>query len=436
MIQNINLYSTSICNLACKYCFIPKNKALQIIDKKIEESFKDKNYYYNLANELCGDLSHLNGIEIWGGEPTLHMERVYDTIDTFINKTDLKKIFFSTNFCTDSLIECYYNFGNLISKYPDKKITLATQISIDGPEYITDRNRGNGVTKKALENILKVKSILNDMPANMPLFFSPKPTVDINDIRSMVSKDSIINYYKFFEDNIIDHLHSKNSSCFPSALTLAVPFEFTVQDGKDFAEFCKMCREIEIENEENEIFKYYKVITPYKQNKRHEIRYDRGYEYCGGTCGSGVNDIMLLPEGKSSGCHRHFIDIIGEYKDELNKYVDNHYLSFIPENKHNQLFFSNKNELDIHKDKISQYVGRCTTSSVSTVSTLIRVLASVGQIDKKYSSQNGARIGAINLLSVWSPCISDNIVMTNSITGTYTGMIKLLLNGAIDYILE
>lgn len=434
----INLYSTSLCNLCCKYCFIPKNKALEIVDKKIEESFKDKYYYYNFAKELYGDITDLKGIEIWGGEPTLHMDRVYDTIDVFIQNTKLNNVFFSTNFCTDEIHTVYDNFVKLFSKYNDRKLTLAIQISLDGPWEISDINRGKGVTDKVISNLKILSEKFDDIPDCMNLEFVSKPTVDMNNIRKMMSKDRIIEYYKFFEDYLIEPTKNKKKDIkfYIPTMTLAVPNEFTVEDGKDFAQFCKLCKDLEIENKEKHIFKYYKTLTPYRKLDRSQIQYENGYDYIGGTCGSGINSIMLLPGKKASGCHRHFIDIIEEYRDELNQDTDSKYISFIPEHKHNQLYFRNKYELELHKDKIKQYTNYCTTSSVVTVSTMIRTLAFVGQIEEKYKDAETARRSAIELLRIWNPCISDNIVMTNSITGTYNGMIKLLFNGAIDYILE
>lgn len=434
----INLYSTSLCNLQCKYCFIPKNRALKIIDKKIEDSFKDKYYYYNFAKELYGDISDLKSIEIWGGEPTLHMDRVYDTIEVFIQNTNLKKVFFSTNFCTDEIHSIYDNFVKLFSKYPDKKLTLTIQISLDGPRYISDVNRGEGVTDKVISNFKILSEKFDDIPEYMNVEFLSKPTVDMNNIRDMMSKEKIIEYYKFFEENLIKLTKNRKREIafYISTMTIAVPNEFTVRDGKDFAKFCKLCKELELENKENHILKYYKTLTPYRNIDRKKIQYENGYDYIGGTCGSGLSAIMLLPDKKSSGCHRHFIDIIEEYKNELNQENDNKYISFVPEHKHNQLYFRDPYELEIHKDKIKQYTNYCTTSSIVTISTMIRTLAFVGQIEEKYKDAEVARRSAIELLRIWNPCISDNIVMTNSITGTYNGMIKLLFNGAIDYILE
>jgi sulfatase maturation enzyme AslB (radical SAM superfamily) len=44
------LYTTAVCNLNCRYCFIDKNPALQSIDSYLDDSFlKDENYYFEFA---------------------------------------------------------------------------------------------------------------------------------------------------------------------------------------------------------------------------------------------------------------------------------------------------------------------------------------------------------------------------------------------------
>lgn len=39
-------YPNATCNLKCRYCGIDKNPALGIIDKMLDESFKDPTYYF------------------------------------------------------------------------------------------------------------------------------------------------------------------------------------------------------------------------------------------------------------------------------------------------------------------------------------------------------------------------------------------------------
>ena len=40
-------YTNATCNLNCRYCSIDKNPALQTIDKILEKSFENPDYYFN-----------------------------------------------------------------------------------------------------------------------------------------------------------------------------------------------------------------------------------------------------------------------------------------------------------------------------------------------------------------------------------------------------
>ena len=46
------LYTTAVCNLNCRYCFIDKNPALQKIDEFLDHSFLETpDYYFDFAKE-------------------------------------------------------------------------------------------------------------------------------------------------------------------------------------------------------------------------------------------------------------------------------------------------------------------------------------------------------------------------------------------------
>ena len=82
MIHKIILYDTAICNLKCSYCFVSKNEGLKIVDKELEDSFKDSDYYLNLAKKyLDNDLSNITHVEIWGAEVLLHLDRTFNFIE-------------------------------------------------------------------------------------------------------------------------------------------------------------------------------------------------------------------------------------------------------------------------------------------------------------------------------------------------------------------
>ena len=77
-------YPTATCNLRCRYCGIDKNPILQQIDEVIGESFEG-DYYYNQLLKYFPEPYQLRKIETWGGEPFLHMDRIYPLLHQLIN---------------------------------------------------------------------------------------------------------------------------------------------------------------------------------------------------------------------------------------------------------------------------------------------------------------------------------------------------------------
>ena len=59
-----------------------------------------------------------------------------------------------------------------------------------------------GTTKKCLENLrIFLQRYPLEKPENVIVTFSIKPTLSVETILDLDSKEKIIEYYKFFEDN-------------------------------------------------------------------------------------------------------------------------------------------------------------------------------------------------------------------------------------------
>ena len=84
MLSNLVLFTNATCNLKCKYCNIDKNEALAKIDKILEESFSDENYYINQIRKYFPSKDSLKTIETWGGEPFLGMRRIHNLLNKII----------------------------------------------------------------------------------------------------------------------------------------------------------------------------------------------------------------------------------------------------------------------------------------------------------------------------------------------------------------
>lgn len=428
------LYSSSLCNLKCTYCYINKNKALNHIDKIIEESFNDEDYYFNFIKRYFekGDLENL---EVWGAETFLHMDRVFPTIHKLIEYYPFFNSFFaSTNFSYDSWCTKVFDLLNQFALYPARRFNVCLQLSLDGPEHITDATRGKGTTQACLRNFDKLLSLTDEIPDNVHLSLAFKPTLSIDTIYLLNTKESIIQYYQFFESLLKKayDLNSDKISINHPVPNMGVPVPAKKQDGIYFMELVKRCREIEKEDTINHYFDYYDDITPFSTN----IRPRDGYsvEYPCFNCGTGSSVIGFLPNNLISACHNGFCDVVEEYEKEFirdpNSSID--IKTFKPTKN---IFTHTEETYERYEEEINLYNCNGSKCRTASLAAYIRMLAISGEIEERYTTEKGAIEGALKFQSCTCNCLRDNYQVTGSTLLPPEGMIILLLNGAIDYIM-
>jgi sulfatase maturation enzyme AslB (radical SAM superfamily) len=119
--DSLVLYTTAVCNLNCRYCFIDKNPALKQIDDCLDGSFlASPDYYFEFAKKMF--LQHkLEEVQFWGGEPFLGMHRAYPTVEKLIGYyPNLKKFLVSTNFVSTCFFEEFFGLINVLNNHPDR----------------------------------------------------------------------------------------------------------------------------------------------------------------------------------------------------------------------------------------------------------------------------------------------------------------------------
>lgn len=428
-------YTCGTCNLNCRYCNINKHPILSIIDKELEESFKG-DYYFKRVKEYFPRKDMLTDFETWGGEPFLHMDRFYPVLKQLIEYYPyLKSGFSSTNFSYDTWIEQFFGLMDCFALYPYRNFDYHLQLSVDGPEYLNDSNRGIGTTKKCLANFNKLVELLknNRLSDNITLNITIKGTLDNEDIKLLNDKEKIIEYYQFLEDNFIDpisKLNKNNVNIFYNVPNTAVPSPVTVEDGRIFASFVKKCKEIE---KENKYFKYYQRITPYGTGVCQNCL---TYKYPYHTCGTGHTSVGFLPNDMISTCNEGFTQIVEEYQKLANERNTNNntivFGKYIDENKVSLCL--NDDKYAEHEYKMSLYNKDGATARLATSVSLIIALALAGQVEKCFINEKNALKGAIFIQSRTSYCIKDNYNRTGSYTLPTVGIYKLLLNGAMQYL--
>lgn len=433
------LYTYGLCNLNCRYCTIDKNPVLKDIDKEIEESFKG-DYYFERIKKYFPRRDQLTRMETWGGEPFLGMHRALPTIRKCIEYYPyFRCMYSSTNFSYPEWLDEFMGLMKVFGDYPYREFEFQLQLSVDGPEYINDANRGKGVTKRCIENFDKLLELIKrgEFPKNITLVFMIKGTWDIDTIHKLNDKQKLIEFFQFYENAYIDKVQQLGNPKFimnPSIPNLAVPAPVTKHDGEIFAEVAKKCREIEEENNVAHYFKYYFSITPFREKDCMSPFDTYRYSMCG--CGSGTGMVGFLPNDKIAACHEGFTLLAEEYKKQaahrsnenmtvtINKFLDNIEVPMcLSEDKYAE-----------HERKMAFYTNPMSTARLASSVNLIIALAMAGEIDQKYLLEPEALKAAKYIFYNSAFCIKNNYIETGSFSMESVDIFKLLLNGALEYL--
>lgn len=433
------VYSCGTCNLNCRYCTIDKNPVLQEIDQELADSFEG-NYYFDRIKAYFPRRDQLKQFETWGGEPFLHMDRVYPLVDKLINYYPyFDNMYSSTNFSYDTWIDQFMGLMNVFAKYPYRKFHYLLQLSVDGPPYINDANRGEGVSERCIANFDKLIQLIycGQFPKNVNLEFALKGTWDSDCIQQLCnSKEKLIEFFQFYEDAYMKKVYNLNQpnitigACVPNT---AIPAPTTKQDGINFANLVKLCREIETENMTQHYFQYYQIITPYHNSDPcYNCQSFRGEHGC---CGSGKNMVGFLPHNMISACHEGFTLLADSYKDFAAKRSEKDLTVTL-----NKFFELSPTPMCLTDDQYAEherkmaYINENSPVQVSNTVTMIMALAMAGLIDSKYLEESNAIYAAKYVLVNTSFCIKANYATNGTFVTEPFGLYILLLNGALDYL--
>lgn len=431
------VYTCGTCNLNCHYCTIDKNPALEDIDQELEKSFQG-DYYFNRIKEYFPRRDQLKELETWGGEPFLHMERIYPLVHKLIDYYPyFYRMYSSTNFSFSGWLDQFMGLMDCFAQYPYRQFEYQLQLSVDGPTYINDANRGEGVTEKCIKNFDKLVELIKEgkFPKNVKLIITLKGTWDIEVLYKLNSKEKLIEFFQFYENSYIDKIQSLNDSNIEAICTIpnmALPSPITQNDGITFANIVRLCREIEKENNILHYFKYYKMITPFVGIQCAECKKFTGDMAC---CGSGKQMVGFLPHNMISACHEGFTLLVDKYKQyAANRSEDNLTVSL---NKFFELQATPMCLTDdqyIEHERRMSYINLQSSAQVSNTTTLIIALAMAKLIEPQYLIEENALFAAKYVLCNTSFCIKANYAITGSFCTEPVGLYILLLNGALKYL--
>ena len=445
----MELFSSGWCNLDCAYCYIPKDdKFLMKFHRKIIENIKNGIYIKKLK-ELYGN--NLTSISHWGTEPTLTLQLFNDFyIKALEEFPKLENFKLSSNFMTNPKI--LSNFIKKFSIEDNRKFTFDIQISLDGPEWITDKNRIKGSTKKIVNNVIKFVDLINSekLSDNKIIKIHFKCTSTRDDHKKLANDyDLLIDYYQFF-DNILKQIYDKNEkyrniknmpiSCDP---TIVVPQKFTKEDGQIISKLYDNQIKLKSENK----YKYVKPDSTYYHRFKNRslqlnelfIKHKMFTCSAGDSCFSTDESLNIIP------CHRAYYLNDDNYNDIVKKHLKNKkYETGIINSKNEKCnnleqvkkyYISNDDKTLLNQMLLNRSYHDFFKSRHTTEVSIIKMMAECDQVSKVYTNYSNASYLSI-FTSICMNCCMENIFNNGSINVSDSYLLKLFGNGLAEKILK
>lgn len=460
--EHMTLFTTALCNLNCGYCYICKDKqgGLAQIDKDIEKDFENNAYIKQVLNYDPNLSNTITGITLWGGEPFLHSERFVDHIEDYVKAfPKLNFISTSTNFSLPNQVEKIQALIDAAEKHLKvPEYTIDLQISIDGYEEMNDAGRGEGVTKKFLKNF---RDMCNNLTFSKKtyLMVHTKPTLSRETMHFLDTEEKCFQWYDFFDKELYKPYHDSGAKfdLTINVFNCAAPTEWTKEDGKQYAQILR-----NIQSVTPKVFEHcpgwrntYTLVPMAStalfglmtncdgcvgRNKFIRNLTEAGANYrnprCGGGCGSFTGNIVPIPKGNFTMCHRGVFDEYVEYANNIHTKEGLNGLS--------DKYFGAKNYQDwIYTPEQLKHMNNSMTP-LNTVPSqflytdlilMIREYAKVGLVDAQYEDVTNIE----KTLGGWletSYCLQDGYIMSGSWTTRSFLEIPLYYNGAMQVITE
>ena len=438
VVTAVELFSSGWCNLACKYCYIPKTDFLKGIHKDIIDKIKDGTFIDELKDIYGEDLE---SICHWGTEPTLtimHFKDFYEKAVVAFPK--LREIKTSSNFMTNP-----YNLVQFVTEIipQDRDLDVSIQVSLDGPPFITDKNRLGGSTWKIIDNCINFTKELNKVGTRHKVSMHLKPTAGDDDILLLSDMAKATEYYEFF-DNFVTEWREANTNNLISITiavdpTLVLPGTYTSEDGKNFYQLYK--NQMELKKR-----KWKSILSPesnyYWRYKEKSFFYSELYtKHKMFTCSAGDSCFALgdMP-GTSHICHQSFYMDHPTYYDEARKYgMDKQTMEGIDSGRMDIIrdTFITKKE-DERKTVQLMYLTRAYNDFMelkhsATIAQILE-LAECGQISPLYKDTELAR--QFSYFAQVLDCPMDNTMITGSQLIGCAPLLRVFGNGVFEDILK
>lgn len=429
---DLDIFFSGICNMDCAYCYIPKSEYLSVVNKEVTENLINGKLVESLAK--LSDSEDITDIGLWGAEPTVNYQYVKPFFELLFQKfKHIKKVDFSTNFLMGAspsitMIEQLNECAKLL---PSGKLELVeVQISLDGPKWVTDKNRKEGATEKIVEGYKEfIRYFTKYKPENIDLVeYHFKPTLNADNFREMLEdKNKTIEWFRFMEE-LYDYGFKHNLPFFKCRsvpyMTLENPGDFSSEDGKIFAKWLKEVYKID----PKEVgLKYFRqpLFNQQLYNLEKLLIYARPpYSVRMYTCGGGSASITADYKNRVYPCHRAF-SLTHYTPEERNSFRNKFFIQRISGN------LDDKQDATKTIYMLNGY-HHFNQFRIEFVKNAIRALACVGQVDEIYLKDE-ILLEYFALFVATALCfVGYSADKTNSVNVPNLSYIRLFGNGAFQ----
>lgn len=431
------ILSSARCNMSCVYCYIPKTPEAVGWQQQVTDYLSSGRWIDDLSSVVGINLEHLG---LWGTEPTITLHLLIPQLGAVLKAfPGLKTIGLSSNFLQhiEKMIELARNLSMLTNK-----MELRIQVSLDGPEWVTDRNRCPGATKAVLANLERFWCEMDREAPGISIKMHFKPTLSIDNMRAMDGA-RILEWFSFF-DRILDTysglVRDKGRLGFAPhvAPTFVLPGTYTSDDGKDAADFFKRIWEVERQSKfkhlrgsfNDYVGRFQRLVRTQSEFLRHPSI---------GTCSAADTSIGLGFEHMHM-CHETFMMIQPDYLKAVDRDPRVWEVSHSDAGRVSiaRRYIVNAKASDAFSR--FRYVMRnyhdFYTAQISYGVAMLKELAAAGQVSAVYGEREEvAALLALFVATAFS-CPAENILNTGCLHFAPVSLYRLLGNGVFENVLE
>jgi hypothetical protein len=352
----------------------------------------------------------------------------------------------STNFTTYKPLLKWLKEISDFAEVNDRKLRAEIQISIDGDEETTNRNRGNNVFAKIEENLGRLMEDSHKLSKKMELHIHTKSTNDANDFKRWLDDENeLLKYLHTFErlENKFDNWPSNVRIRLVSLPTLALPGNYTKEDG---IAFYRLHRKLQtMERDEN--IKYSNLDQYYVRVRELFSTISKleniSQRYNAFNCSAGLHQFCMDPDMTKHGCHGSFWYNYDDYLESTETNPEwkegKRVLSFDKETFKSAADVMTADARDMLNSSRLNYILYSFANGIehrlNVCYGTIKALALAGQISNAYKDENMVNLFAL-FMTLAGPCWLNNYFTTSTLYAPPTSVYKIYGNGLFELMLD